>query len=133
MNNDEELKEVLTQIKNENACKKCGTIENVYFEGMCKKCHDEEMGYTKPEEQDYINSSNSKNVVAEKFLLMSNIIHVIGYITAIIIGVIIMKEVNVLTGILTGIMIATFTWFSTLIFEAIAEVINLLQDIKNRK
>ena len=38
----------------------------------------------------------------------------------------------VLTGFLSGIAIAITTWFSTLLFEAIAEGLNLLQDIKNK-
>ena len=37
-----------------------------------------------------------------------------------------------LIGILSGLVLVALTWLSTLIFEAIAEGLNLLQDIKNK-
>lgn len=47
MENDNELKETLKQIVKENACKKCGTTENVNFDGMCKECYEETLGIHK--------------------------------------------------------------------------------------
>lgn len=115
-------------------CSKCGTAENVYFMGMCKKCYEESLGVTEESKKEisYTNASNSSNTVANKFTLVVMITKVIGYLCAIIIGIVIIANDYFLTGIVTGIVIAVAVWFSTLIFEAIAEGLNLLQDIKNR-
>lgn len=115
-------------------CSKCGTEENVNFMGMCKKCYEESLGVTEESKKEisYTNASNSSNTVANKFTLVVMITKIIGYICAIIIGIVFIANVSFWTGIVTGVVIAVAVWFSTLIFEAVAEALNLLQDIKNR-
>ena len=115
-------------------CKKCHTTENVNFEGMCKKCYEESVGIIEEEEKDieYVNSSDSSNMVANKFTLIVVIIKVIGYIGAIVTLIAFLIHGEIGQGFLFGIIIAVITWFSTLAFEAIAEILNLLQDIKNK-
>ena len=49
-----------------------------------------------------------------------------------IIAIILIIAVNFWIGLVFGLLIAVMTWLSTLLFEAIAEIINLLQDIKNK-
>lgn len=115
-------------------CKKCHTTENVNFEGMCKKCYEESVGIIEEEEKEieYVNSSDSSNMVANKFTLIVIIIKVIGYITAVVTLIAFLIAGEIGQGFLFGIIIAVITWFSTLAFEAIAEILNLLQDIKNK-
>ena len=115
---------------NKRKCKKCGTTENVNFEGMCKKCYEESIRIGNDEEQ-YINSSNSSNNVAQKFLLVVNIIKFLGYFVSIFCGIMLIINVNFWLGLGVCLVIAIITWLSTLLFEAIAEALNLLQDIKN--
>ena len=81
---------------------------------------------------EYTNSSNSSNVVAQKFTMIVITTKVIGYILSIIVAVILMNTIKFWVGLVVGLLIADITWLSTLLFEAIAEIINLLQDIKNK-
>jgi hypothetical protein len=117
-------------------CKKCGTTENVNFEGMCKKCYEESLGFNKNtvsnRKIEYTNSSNNSNRIADKFTLVVNITKILGYLCAIIIAIVMMINVSLWSGLLVGLVIAGIVWFSTLLFEAIAEGLNLLQDIKNK-
>lgn len=125
-------------------CKNCGATlyhnENIKInktkakteteskQNMNNKKHKED-----EEEVDYINASNSSNEVANKFTLVVTIGKVIGYALAIITALIIIFGMEeFLIGILSGVMIAIITWLSSLLFEAIAEGLNLLQDIKNK-
>lgn len=81
---------------------------------------------------EYTDSSNSSNVVAQKFTMIVITTKVIGYILSIIVAIILMRVVKFWLGLIVGLLIADVTWLSTLLFEAIAEIINLLQDIKNK-
>ena len=72
------------------------------------------------------------NIVANKFTLVVTIVKAIGYIVATVMGIMTMTSTNAFLGLLCGGAIAIATWLSTLIFEAIAEGLNLLQDIKNK-
>ena len=108
-------------------------------DGACKECYIERkniIAQTKKQEsikeKQYEDSSNSSNVVAEKFILVVLIIKILGYLGAIIIGAIYIGNIGFGPGLLIGGIIAISVWFSTLIFEAIAEGLNLLQDIKNK-
>ncbi len=79
------------------------------------------------------NTNDSKrNVVAFKFTIVVRIIQFIGYIGAIIVAILYMVLEQFWLGIVLGIAIAVFTWFSKLIFEAISEGLRLLQDIKDK-
>lgn len=72
------------------------------------------------------------NPVARKFNLVVIIIKILGYFSAFtsLITFIILK--SFWFGILSFIIICIATWLSTLIFEAIAEGLNLLENIKNK-
>lgn len=123
-------------------CKECGAklykndIENFNNEKFNNenpnKKREVAQNTKKKEEIQYTDSSNSSNTVANKFTLVVTIIKVIGYLGAFITAIMIMSIGQVGIGFLSGIVIAIITWFSTLIFEAIAEALNLLQDIKNK-
>ena len=128
-------------------CKECcrDISKEVYEKnnGYCNICYkdrenieNEKKDFNKEKKSkvEYIDSSNSSNVVANKFKLVVRAIKIIGYAGAIIIGIMMMSidYFGFLAGLLTGLGIAITTWFSTLLFEAIAEGLNLLQDIKNK-
>lgn len=81
---------------------------------------------------EYTDSSNSSNIVAQKFTIIVISTKVVGYILSIIVAIVLMKVVKFWVGLVVGLLIADITWLSTLLFEAIAEIINLLQDIKNK-
>ncbi len=82
---------------------------------------------------EYTDSSNSSNIVAQKFTIIVISTKVVGYILSIIVAIVLMKVVKFWVGLVVGLLIADITWLSTLLFEAIAEIINLLQDIKNKE
>ncbi len=79
-------------------------------------------------------TSNSSNIVAQKFAMVVSVTKIIGYILAFIFGLVMLDVSgdNFFIAILSGGIFALFVWFSTLLYEAIAEVLNLLQDIKNK-
>lgn len=116
----------------EKKCKKCGTTENVNFMGMCENCYKESIRGDEKKKVEPTNSSNCSNSVADKFLLVVLIVKFIGYIGAVITAIIFMVNGGFGLGILSGVIIAISIWCSTLLFEAIAEGLNLLQDIKNK-
>lgn len=79
-----------------------------------------------------INMRNTFNPVAKKFNLVVMIMKVLGYFSAFVglIGFICMSEFW--WGVLWCIVVSIVTWLSTLIFEAIAEALNLLQEIRDK-
>lgn len=118
-------------------CKNCGAKlyhnnNESYADTQSKSTNNNTKNYQR--KQEYIDSSNSSNRVASKFTLVVTIVKFIGYIGAIIVAIVMMSidEDMIGLGILIGIAVAIATWFSTLFFEAIAEGLNLLQDIKNK-
>jgi len=68
------------------------------------------------------------NFVAKKFDLVILIIKGLGYSVAVIMAL--MNAFDL--GIWIGIFVAIATWLSTLILEAVAEGLQLLEDIKNK-
>ena len=80
------------------------------------------------------NLNNNSNVVARKFTLVVNIIKILGYISAIGIGIYVydIEGEEFFPGLIAGVVTAASVWISTLLFEAIAEALNLLQDIKDK-
>ena len=72
------------------------------------------------------------NPVAKKFSLVVIVMKVIGYLSAFI-GLIAWMSLDELgLGCLFFIVAFIVTWLSTLIFEAIAEGLNLLQEIRDK-
>ena len=115
-------------------CIGCGTTEGVNFMGMCEKCYKKSIGANIEEtEVTNSNNSNSSNDVADKFILVGTILNIVGYLFAIIIGIVgIIQSGNFWSGIISAIIIAFCVFISTLFYQGIAEIINLLQDIKNK-
>lgn len=116
-------------------CNNCKAINR--GERFCHNCGNdllENKAQNNNEEKniEYTDSSNSSNVVAQKFTMIVITTKVIGYIFSIIVAVILMNTIKFWVGLVVGLLIADITWLSTLLFEAIAEIINLLQDIKNK-
>lgn len=82
-------------------------------------------------------SIRHKNKIAGKFKLVATILKVLGYGGAILSAIAIMlvsemKLEGILAGIGVALLVSLITWFSCLTWEAIAEIIQLLEDIKNK-
>jgi len=85
------------------------------------------------ETSDTTNKNKRKyNKVANKFNLVVWIIKFLGYLGAIISLIVFTQLGNFGVGLLVCIITCIITWFSTLIFEAISEGLQLLEDIKNK-
>lgn len=80
-------------------------------------------------------TSNNKriyNKVATKFNFVVWIMKFIGYMGAIITWIALANLENGLLGFGICVVICIATWLSTLLFEAISEGLQLLEDIKNK-
>lgn len=77
-------------------------------------------------------TENLQNVIAQKLTVIVFTIKVIGYLVAICVGIATIINVNLGYGLIIGVCIAVAVFFSTLIYEALAELINLLHEIKNK-
>ena len=82
---------------------------------------------------------NEQNRVSKKFRTVVSVLKILGYGSAIIstlFYIILVALSNTLlvavTGIALGLLIAVGTWLACLSYEAIAEGLQLLQDIKNK-
>lgn len=78
-----------------------------------------------------------RNPVAAKFAGVAATIKTLGYGAAIVLALLIMASFDmegegVFLALITGLSIAVATWFACLIWEAIAEALQLLEDIKNK-
>lgn len=78
------------------------------------------------------NNKRIHNRVATKFNIVVWIMRILGYFGAIISLIIYAQLGNLGFGLLVCIITCIITWFSTLIFEAISEGLQLLEDIKNK-
>lgn len=81
------------------------------------------------------NATNNKrkyNKVATKFNFVVWIMKFLGYLSGIITWIVLANLDNGLMGFVICVVICVVTWFSTLLFEAIAEGLQLLEDIKNK-
>lgn len=81
------------------------------------------------------NATNNKrkyNKVATKFNFVVWIIKFLGYLGGIITWIVLANLENGLAGFVICVVICIATWLSTLLFEAISEGLQLLEDIKNK-
>lgn len=78
------------------------------------------------------NKNRIYNKVANKFKLVICICKILGYLGAIVTFILYCKGEKVLMGIVAFIVWLISIWLSTLILEAIAEGLQLLEDIKNK-
>lgn len=78
------------------------------------------------------NNKRIYNKVATKFNFVVWIIKFLGYLGGIITWIALANLDNGWTGFGICIVICIMTWLSTLLFEAISEGLQLLEDIKNK-
>lgn len=118
---------------NSTTCKNCGA--KLYHNEETKESS-EKNNVSKNEnnvDNEYINTDEtSTNKVAFKFLIVVNIMKILGYGASIIGFIAFMVQDEGGFAFLTLIVGAITTWLSTLLFEAIAEGLQLLEDIKNK-
>ena len=115
-------------------CKKCGT-DNVITRSNCKNCgailEKKNINQDRNVENE-VSAIVRTNKVASKFSLVVNIMKFLGYF-ATIIGFFALFSIEeqgfAFLCLICGVIV---TWLSTLFFEAIAEGLQLLEDIKNK-
>lgn len=78
------------------------------------------------------NIRNTFNPVAKKFNLVVMITKILGYFSAFIAMILFVSIKKFWWGLFGCVILCITTWFSTLIFEAIAEGLNLLQEIRDK-
>lgn len=78
------------------------------------------------------NNKRIYNKVATKFNFVVWIMKFLGYVGGIISWIVFANLDNGLMGFVICIITCIITWFSTLLFEAISEGLQLLEDIKNK-
>lgn len=78
------------------------------------------------------NNKRIYNKVATKFNFVVWIIKFLGYLGGIITWIVFANLDNGVMGFVICVLICIVTWFSTLLFEAISEGLQLLEDIKNK-
>ena len=127
-----------------NICKRCGAKLYKGNEEVSEKILEDNIKAGKKrnlknsdkdepvKENAYMNSSGGFNRVANKFTTVVLLVKIFGYIVALYVFFLFIDMDELGTGILMSIGIIGITWSSTLLYEAIAEGLNLLQDIKNK-
>ncbi len=123
-------------------CKKCGEdIQGYAFMGYCEKCFDkyenskiEKLESYKPNVKEINNNKTIDNEVSDKFTLFVIITKALGYLLSVISFFVIMFATNgnILIGLLIGAIICIITLLLSLFLEGFAEVLQLLEDIKNK-
>ena len=114
-------------------CKKCGT-DNVITRSNCKNCGailEKENINQNSNVDNKVNTIVRTNKVASKFSLVVNIMKFLGYGATIIGFIFLFSSEEQGFAFLSLICGAIVTWLSTLFFEAVAEGLQLLQDIKD--
>lgn len=115
MEKDNELKNTLKQIVKENTCKKCGTTENVNFEGMCKECYEETLGVHK----------EITNKIKSDFLIITQAILILISIVICIIDISFKNYILLGTTIISTIIIC-------IILKIFKTIIDILQSIDEK-
>lgn len=82
--------------------------------------------------KNHTNTKRIPNKVTTKFNIVIFIIKLLGYFGAFICLITYTQISNLGLGLLICVIVCIVTWLSTLIFEAIAEGLQLLEDIKNK-
>ncbi len=115
-------------------CKYCGAklYKNDVSNKEYKNSKDLEVNEEEQSEDTWIENTTIKNKIANKFKIVANILKFIGYGGAFIFTIIYMSADEIGFAILGAIVIVIATWFSCLFWEAISEVLQLLEDIKNK-
>ncbi len=119
---------------NRTICKNCGAK---LYHNEESKSSSEKKKVSKKEKyidnEDINTEDDTTNKVAFKFLIVINIMKLLGYGASIIGFIVWLNLEETGSAFLCLILGAIGTWLSTLIFEAIAEGLNLLQKIVDKK
>ena len=123
-------------------CKECcrDITEEEYKKngGFCKKCYSNKDEYNAQKSEyngtskNFSDEENKKNKVAFKFLIVINFMKLLGYGSTIIGFIALLSNEETGFAFLCLICGSIGTWLSTLFFEAVAEGLQLLQDIKDK-
>lgn len=108
MSNDTELKKILNQLK-----------ENEDNETLSES--------TQPSEK-----MRKYNAISSKIFTISLILKWLGYLSAVIACVFFIFCNQIILGLLTGLLSALSTFILTTFLDGFAEIIQLLEDIKNK-
>lgn len=108
-------------------CKKCKKecMESELTNGYCYSCYQESKGNI--EELKTI-----KNDTAEKIKKTSNVIKILGYIGSLILLFLFIYLYNFTNGLIVGILTAFSIFITTILLDGFAEIIQLLENIKNK-
>lgn len=86
----------------------------------------------KRKNENNVNTRKIYNKVATKFNIVVYIIRIIGYFSGFVSLIILAQNNSFLLGLVVCVITCIVTWLSTLFFVAIAEGLQLLQDIKEK-
>lgn len=108
-------------------CKKCKKecMESELTNGYCYDCYQKY-------KNDITELKNIENPVATKVKTASSVIKIIGYIGTVIILLALVFAYGFLTGIIGGILEAFAIFIITTLLDGFAEIIQLLQNIKDK-
>lgn len=109
-------------------CKVCGTTKGVDFEGMCKNCYLLSIG-CKLDDDFPQEEKNSKKRIINKIADIYNTLAMLSIVFGIIIAVIVSISIS---SILVGFYIFISFFASWLFLRTFSEIIQLLEDIKNK-
>lgn len=140
----EEKEELDERLKDLVICPKCKAVNR--NERYCHNCNvdllealnEETTNNNSNEETTYINSSDSSNMVAEKFLNYANNLKLSTVIISVILiigGIITAINTSFISiiGVIIGVLLLVgYTSIQVMNLQGKAEIINLLQDIKNK-
>ena len=129
MEKKEELEAIgIKVVKCKECCKDISEEEFNSYKGYCKNCYENKENIADEKKL----SNQEKNKIASKFKIVANILRFFGYGMAILWAILHIADYEAGFGIFVGIAIAIITWLSCLFWEAIAEALQLLEDIKNK-
>ena len=132
-------------------CEKCKKVcmESELINGYCYECRNKykEESYSKNDGElsEVINkiakenqnenlkyNITTENPTAKKLKLIINATWVLSIIFALISGIVLIIQEQVVTGIIIMIALPFSAWLSTVVLESFKEIITLLQDLKNK-
>lgn len=104
-------------------CREISEEDSKLYDGYCKNCYKEKNSTSKDE---YINAT------AAKLLIIKKIILIIGIVSTIACALFFFSEEYTLLGVISLIIGFFITTISSILLEAKAEIINLLEDLKTK-
>ena len=106
-------------------CREISEEDSKKYKGYCKSCYREKYNSNNDDIKD-------TNPLVDKLNIIVKLLHIIGYILFIIIGIILFINEEFLYGFIIIIGGIILTLLSTIFLEVSAEIIQLLEDIKNK-